>query len=56
MQNYLEYLDGIQKCRAMPRWQPDTLCGVMGKATGKWHGLEWKGIEHTDLKELAEAG
>lgn len=28
--------------------------GIMGKATCEWHGLEWKGMEQTALKELAE--
>lgn len=39
----------------MSRWWPAILCGVMGKAMCEWHGLEWKGVEHTDLQELAES-
>lgn len=56
MQNYLKYFDRIKEFKAMSRWWPAILCGVMGKAMCEWHGVEWKGVEHTDLQELAESG
>lgn len=52
----LKYFDRLKEFKAVSGCWPATLCGVMGKATCKWHGLGWKGIRHTDLKEWEEPG